>query len=57
LEDLDIDERLIEMFLHEVGWGDRDWVDLAWYRDRWWVDDCECSNELLGSIKCLEFLD
>jgi hypothetical protein len=34
LEDLGIDERLIEMDLHEVGWGGRNWIDLAWDRDR-----------------------
>jgi hypothetical protein len=40
LEDLGIDERLIEIDLHEVGWGGRDWIDLACDRDRWWADDC-----------------
>jgi hypothetical protein len=50
-------KRLTEMDLHEVGWGGMDRIDLAWDRDRWWADDCECSNEPLGSIKCLEFLD
>jgi hypothetical protein len=34
LEELGIDERLSEMNLHEVGWGDRVWIDLAWDRDR-----------------------
>jgi len=29
LEDLGIDERLVEMDLHEVGWGGRNWIDLA----------------------------
>ena len=45
------------MDLHEVGWGGRNCIDLAWDRDRWQVDDCEFINEPLGSIKCLEFLD
>jgi hypothetical protein len=57
LEELGIDETLIEMDLHEVGWGGGDWIDLAWDRDRWRADVCECNNEPLGSIKCLEFLD
>ena len=57
MEDVGIDERLIELDLHEVGWGVREWIGLACDRDRWRVDDCECNNEPLGSIKCLEFLD
>jgi len=27
----------IKMDLQEVGWGSRDWIDLAQDRDRWWV--------------------
>jgi hypothetical protein len=25
----------IKIYLHEVGWGDMDWMDLAKDRDRW----------------------
>jgi hypothetical protein len=25
----------IKMYLREVGWDGRDWIDLAQYRDRW----------------------
>jgi hypothetical protein len=25
----------IKMYLREVGWGDTDWINLAWDRDRW----------------------
>ena len=42
----------IKMDLEEVGKGCGDWMELA--KDR---DICECGNELLGSIKCGEFLD
>jgi len=41
----------IKMDLQEVGCGGRDWIKLA--QDR----DSESSNDLLGSIKCGEFLD
>jgi hypothetical protein len=30
-------ENNIEMDLQEVGCGDRDWIDLAQDRDRWWA--------------------
>jgi hypothetical protein len=25
----------IRMDLREIGWGDMDWIDLAWDRDQW----------------------
>jgi hypothetical protein len=25
----------IKMDLGEIGWGDMDWIDLAWDRDQW----------------------
>jgi hypothetical protein len=40
----------IEMDLHEVEWGDMDWIDVA-------QGTCKCGSELSGSIKCGEFLD
>ena len=39
----------------EVGRGCGDWMELAQDRDRWRA--LEYGNELLGSIKCGEFLD
>jgi hypothetical protein len=42
------------MSLREVGWGDMDWIVLAQDKDTWRTLD-ECSNELSGSIKCVEF--
>ena len=27
----------IKMDLHEVGWMDMDWIDLAQYSDGWWA--------------------
>ena len=44
------------MDLHEVGWGDMDWLDLVQDRDRW-QGTCKCGNEPLGSIKCGELID
>ena len=45
-----------KMYLEEVGRGCGDWMELAQDRDRWWAL-CENGKELLGSIKCGEFLD
>ena len=45
----------IRMDLQEVGCGYMDWIELAQDRGRWWTLDC--GNELLGSVKCGEFLD
>jgi hypothetical protein len=42
----------IKMYLHEVGCGSIDGIELAQYRER-----CICGNEHSGSIKCGEFLD
>ena len=33
------------------------WTGLGWPRIGTGAEDCECGNELLGSIKCGEFLD
>ena len=30
-------EDSIKMDLQEIGWRDRDWIDLAEDRDRWWA--------------------
>jgi hypothetical protein len=27
----------IKLDLQEVGYGDVDWIELAWDRDRWWA--------------------
>jgi hypothetical protein len=45
----------IRMDLQEVGCGGMDWIGLA--KDRNVTGNCECGNELSGSIKCGEFLD
>ena len=44
------------MDLQEVGRGCGDWMELAEDRDRS-AGACEYGDELLGSIKCGEFLD
>jgi hypothetical protein len=44
-------EDKIKMFLQEVGWGSKH------LRTGTGGGLSECSNELLGSIKCGEFLD
>jgi len=44
------------MDLQEVGYEGLDWIQLAQDGDRL-VSTCECGNEILGSIKCGEFLD
>jgi hypothetical protein len=45
----------IKMDIQDVRWGGgTDWIDLAYNRDV--VGCCNCGNELLGSIKCGEFL-
>jgi hypothetical protein len=44
------------MNLEEVGW--QAWIGLFWFGiGTGVVGYCECGNELLGSIKCGEFLD
>jgi hypothetical protein len=43
-----------KMDLQEVEWGDLDSIHLAQGRV---AGTCECGNELLGSMKCGEFLD
>jgi hypothetical protein len=45
----------IRMDLQELGCGGMDWIGLA--QDRQVAGNCECGNELSGSIKCGEFLD
>jgi hypothetical protein len=45
----------IRMDLREVGCGGMDWIGLA--QDRQVASNCECGNELSGSIKRREFLD
>jgi len=42
------------MDLQEVGYGGRDWIELAHDRDRW-RGACEYGNETSASIKCGEF--
>ena len=44
------------MDLQEVGCAGMDWIYLAQDRDGL-AGGCEYGNELLGSIKCGEFLD
>ena len=44
------------MDLQEVGRGGGNWMEFAQDRDRW-PGAWEYGNELLGSIKCGEFLD
>jgi hypothetical protein len=43
------------MDLREVGWGGKDWIDLAQDRDRWWA--YEHSNEPSCPVKCRAFLE
>ena len=45
----------IKMYLQKVGWGYR--FDPAGSGKGQMVSTCECGNEILGSIKCGEFLD
>jgi hypothetical protein len=45
----------IKMDLQEVRYGCMGWIELV--QDRQMAGTCECGNELLGSIKCGEFLD
>jgi len=40
-----------------VGWGGRDWFDLAGDGNRWPAGACECGNEPSGSQKCGVFLE
>ncbi|KAJ4451368.1 hypothetical protein ANN_02830 [Periplaneta americana] len=42
----------IKMDLREVGYDDRDWINLAQDRDRW-RGLCEDGNELSGSLKAI----
>jgi hypothetical protein len=30
-------EKNIKMYLQEVGWGSKDWIDMAQDRERWWA--------------------
>jgi hypothetical protein len=46
----------IKMDLQEVGYGDRDWIELG-SGLRQVVGTYECGNEASGSIKFEEFLD
>ena len=46
----------IRMDLQEVGFGSREWIELAQDRGRL-AGTCECGNEPSVSIKCGEFLD
>ena len=46
----------IKIDLHEVGWGDMDWIELAQDRDRG-TGTCESGSEPSGSTKCEEFRD
>jgi hypothetical protein len=48
-------EGSIEADLQESGCGGMDWIEQA--QERQVEGTSECSNELLGSIKCREFLD
>jgi len=50
LGDTGIDGRIILRWI--FGKWDMDWIELAQV-----AGSCECGNELLGSIKCGEFLD
>jgi hypothetical protein len=45
----------IRMDLREMGCGGMDWIGLA--QDRQVASNCECGNELSGSINRGEFLD
>ena len=49
-------ENNIKMDLQEVECEGMDWIGLAQDGVRW-RGTCECGNELLGSIKCRDFLD
>jgi hypothetical protein len=42
----------IKMYLREVGWDGRDWIDLAQEKGL-----CELGDEPPGSIKCWEVLE
>ena len=46
----------IKMYLHEVGCGGLDWVELAENGYRW-RGSCERGNEPSGAVKCGEFLE
>jgi hypothetical protein len=46
----------IKMDLQEVGGGYGDWMEFGLGYGQL-ARTCECGNELLGSIKCGEFLD
>jgi hypothetical protein len=46
----------IKMDVEQVGWGGRDWIDLAQYKDKK-SGSFECGNEVTGSVKCGKFLD
>jgi hypothetical protein len=46
----------IKMDLHEVGWRNMIWIDLAQNRDRW-RGFVNAVMKPSGSIKCGEFLD
>jgi hypothetical protein len=41
----------IKMNLTEIGWGGKDWSELAWDRNQGGGGPCEHGNEPSGSIK------